>query len=138
MLTQSSPLLSQSEITQKYSQLAKLRPVLSVQETYNGEFELADKNTSDVIVYANFKRLMGLYERSSEETRDVIGMSSIFRLNTQKGLRPLGVSVYPTRAGTLVSYKFTLPYKLNPDGTSDFDQGMVDALKANIKKVANM
>ncbi len=131
-----NPLLNAAQVKTIFDRVASMRPVISVMEKYNGEFQLPE--VSDVIVYANFQRMMGIYERTSEASKNDIGMSSWFRLNTGNQTVPLGVTVYPTRSGALVKYFFEMKYSLSPNGESPFDPNLIASLKQNIEKVAAM
>lgn len=130
-----SEILSSHQILSLFEKISNLKPTLTVKKAYKGNFNV---NQNDNVVYANFKRLMGLYRNASDQDKTVIGKNSIFNLNTPNGVSPLGVEVYPSSKGTIVDYSFSLNHEILPNGEKATDKALVKSLKRSISQTASL
>lgn len=127
-------LLSVQQINDVQQRIAAISPKINFKKTFSGEVEV---DADDTIVYANFKRSMGFYKYPSDHgSKDVIGKKAALNLHLKNGNVPLFVEIYPTRKGSVTSYNFTQSYKALPDGTTSFDQSIVDGAVRTIENTA--
>ncbi len=92
----------------------------------------------DESVYANFTRMMGNYRfyDEKEAKKYDIKKDRIFALKHKDKSIPVKITVYPYRDGSKVIYEFEYSYSISGKSGSSYSQSELDALIAEISRVA--
>lgn len=126
--------LTAQQLDNSQNRISQILPTIKFNKTFKGEIEV---DADDTIVYANFKRTLGFYKYPSDKgSKDVIGKTAALNLRMKSGNIPLLIETYPTRKGSITSYKFTQSFSALPDGTTTFDQGLIDGAIRTIENIA--
>lgn len=97
-----------------------------------------DVKYNDESVYANFSRLLGLYNYKNDEIKKYdIKKDRVFNLGLTTEPLPVKIVVYPYRNGSKVVYEFESKFSIKSNGTTTFDESKINNYVATIRKVAN-
>ncbi len=127
-------------IIDDYSQLAAKLVALPIKLSYNATGELESRYKQDAVL-GNLERMLGRPGGGAFGAAQIGGSGSVTReadfVYTDKGVRrTVHVSTVPYHDGSKVSYRATLPYTLQPDGSVEGTAGPA-ALNELLSKVVN-
>ncbi|MCX6061138.1 MAG: hypothetical protein NT103_02675 [Campylobacterales bacterium] len=132
------PLASQSNLEADaksvFDKLDQLTLTINKNYAFKGE---VNTKYPDKAVYANFKRLMGIYNWRVEDKVSDIKKENTFTLTVQGKQYPLYVEVFPYRDGTKVIYSTTVGYVINSKGSCSLNQTDIKELNKQIEKIIN-
>ena len=107
-------------------------------------FDYADEVTgeveseySDSAVYANFERTLSPGRAATGTRTTDITKVKVFSLEDRGVIATVRISVYPHQRGSKVVYLIRYPYQLRDDGTTTYDQTVIDRLRRRVIAIVN-
>ncbi|MBN1840077.1 MAG: hypothetical protein JW802_08560 [Campylobacterales bacterium] len=133
------PLLDNLSILEKdakemFDSLKNKPIIIERQVEFKGEI---NTQYPDKSIYANFKRLMGLYSWGGNESITESKKQNSFNLIVANKSYPLHIEVYPYRDGSKVNYSATLFYQIDSAGNSTLTSKDIKELHKKIEKIIN-